>query len=83
LHIESALVFIIELEVAVFREDWLLILLQAELRALVDDRMKEVVLFVATANKLITLTVVDVKEIVSILTGILHQLRGEWPESKG
>ena len=75
-----ALVSVVELEVAIFREDWLLILLQAQLPALVDDRMKQVVLFVATAKQLVTLTVIDVEEVVSVLTGVLDQLRGEWPE---
>ena len=75
-----ALVSVVELEVAIFREDWLLILLQAQLPALVDDRMEQIVLFVATAKQLVTLTVIDVEEVVSVLTGILDQLRGEWPE---
>ena len=82
LDIESALVLIIQLEVAIFREDRLLKFLQAELRALVDDRMKQIVLFVATANKLVALTVIDVEEIVGVLTSILDQLWGEGPESR-
>ena len=82
LDIESALVLIVQLEVAVFRKYRFLELLQAELRALVDDRMKQVVLLVATANELVALTVVDVEEIVCVLTGILDQLRGEGPKSR-
>ena len=82
MDIESALVLIVELEVAVFRKNWLLKLLQAELRALVDDRMKQVILLVATANELVALTVVDVEKIVGVLTGILDQLWGEGPKSR-
>ena len=81
LHIELTLVFVIELEVAIFREDWLFILLQAQLPALIDDCMKQVVLLVATAKQLIALAVVDVEEIVGVLTGVLDQLWGEWSES--
>ena len=73
--------FVVKLEVAIFREDWLLILLQAQLPALVDDRSKQVVLLVATAKQLVALTVIDVEEIVGVLTGVLDQLWGEWPES--
>ena len=82
MHIESALVLVVELEVAIFRKDRFLKLFQAELRALVNDRMKQVVLLVATANELVALTVVDVEEIVGILTGILDQLWGEGPKSR-
>ena len=42
--------------------------------------MKQIVLLVTTANKLVALTVVDVEEIVGVLTGILDQLWGEGPE---
>ena len=40
LDIKVALVFIVEFEVAIFREDWLLVLLQAEPPALIDDCTK-------------------------------------------
>ena len=69
--------FVVKFEVAILSEERLLVLLETELSALVDHGMEEVVLLVATANELVPLTVVDVKEVVRVLTSILEQLWGE------
>ena len=74
---------VVKIEVAIFGEHWLFILLQTQLPALIDDNTELIVLFVATANELVTLTVVDVEKIVSVFTGILDQLWGEGPARVG
>ena len=83
MDIELPLVFVVELQVPVFRVQWLLILLQAQLPALVDDGMKEIVLLVATTNQLVALTVVDVEKVVCVLAGVLDQFEWEWPVGMG
>ena len=42
--------------------------------------MEKVVLFVATTNKLIAHPVIDIEQVVSVLTCILDQFWREWPE---
>ena len=75
--------FVVELQVPVFRVQWLLVLLQAQLPALVDHGMKEIVLFVAATNQLVALTVVDVEKVVGVLAGVLDQFEWEWPVEMG
>ena len=69
--------FVVKFEVAILSEERLLVLLETELSALVDHSMEEVVLLVATANELVPLTVVNVEEVVCVLTSVLEQLWGE------
>ena len=70
-------------EVAIFREDGLLVLLQTQLPALIDDHTELVVLFIATTNELIPLAIVDIEKIVCVLTSILDELFGKWSGGKG
>ncbi len=71
--------FEVNLQIAIFSKHWFLILLQADIPAPVQDGMKKIVLLVATATKLVSHPIVDVEEVVCVLTGVLHQLRGEGP----
>ena len=74
MDVELSLVLVVKVEVAIFREDGLFVLLQTQLPALIDHRMEQIALFVATANELIALAIVDIEKIVSVLTSILDQL---------
>ena len=63
--------FVIELQVAVLRESWLLVLPEADVHAPPQYCMEQMIGPVPSTNQLVLHAVVNVEEIVCILTGIL------------
>ena len=76
LRVECLLVLVVESEVVTLREQGFLVLYQAYVPTPVQNGMEKVVLLVATTNQLIAHPVIDVEQIVSVLSGILDQFRG-------
>ncbi len=71
--------FIVHLQIVVFGEHGFLVLLQTDIPAPVNNRAKQVVLLVTTAIELVPHPVVNIEEVVRILTCVLHQLWWEGP----
>ena len=76
LRVERLLVLVVESEVVTLREQGFLVLYQAHVPTPVQNGMEKVVLFVATTNQLIAHPVIDVEQVVSVLSGIFDQFRG-------
>ena len=72
---------VVQPEVGIFSKQWLLISLETNISTSIKHRVEQVVLLVATTNQLISHAVVDVQEIVSVLTSILGHLGREGPGS--
>ena len=53
----------------------LVILLQAHIPTLIQNRMEKIVLLVTTANELVVHSVIDVEEVVSVFAGVLDKFR--------
>ena len=70
---------VIKLQVAVLREFWFLVLPQTHLLAPPPHGVEQVVGLVSSTNKLIPHAVVDVQEVVGVITGIPFHLFGEGP----
>ena len=75
--------FEIQFQISVCTEDRFLIGLETDVSAQVEGGLQQVLPASFSTNQFVSHSVVDVEEIVSVFTSILHHLSGEGPEGGG